>query len=183
MIKLRRMTQSDKLKIGGLIMSVILLVIVIFNGVASNRRINLSSRASYTPPILEDNFENGLTGWEIKKSEKAVVNTSIDTSDKTRNNLLSLNYPGDNSELELTRKVPDSLLAYPNLIYEIEFWDDGKRDYGAGFYIKDADGRYIEFVVDASPTYQLRNGRKKYDTKILRSGAKDNWHKVQIFVT
>jgi len=128
--------------------------------------------------VFEDNFDS-LLNWRITGGG---VSTTFDTDPgSTKGNILQVSYPGNNENIKIVKSIDQSISNRQNLIYEIEFWDDPTRNYGAGFYVMDTNQRYIEFVVDSnSANYILRNGATSFDTKIPRSGG---WHKIQIFVT
>ena len=129
--------------------------------------------------LVQDGFENGLSSWQISGGS---TDTTLDTDQgSTHKNILRVNYSGNNEHILVKQSVPSSLSDRTNLIYEIEFWDDPQRNYGAGFYVSDANQQYIEFVVNGdSKTYLLRNGLTSFDTKISRVYG---WHRLQIFVT
>ncbi len=137
--------------------------------------------------VFSDNFENGLGNWQITALGNAVVNTALDTDPgSTHGNILHVYYPGNNSDIKIILKNLTSLIyGKSNLVYEVDFYDDPARDYGISFYVRDASGRYLEFIVDSlTGNYRLRNDygaqSKYFDTRISR---KLGWHKIQIIVS
>jgi len=138
------------------------------------------TRPASAAVLMKDNFENGLSGWEITGSGV----TTVKDPDKgsTHNKILKVSYNGNNQSVVIKKQIPSSISGKPNLVYEIQFKDDPSKDYGAGFYILGTDQKsFIGFYVDGnSANYILRNGGTSFDTKIPRSAG---WHKIQIFAT
>ncbi len=158
-----------------------------------------ASAASLSALPFADDFTSGASGWNIavKKQDSGgnwtvditssylnKITPYFDSSDPEYQHSLRINYTGQNEWVTIKKSLDSAVSNQSNLVYEIVFWDGPTgnfRNYGAGFYVSDANGRYLEFIVDGSKTnYRFRNGAANFDTGIPRS---EGWHKIQIFVT
>lgn len=140
--------------------------------------------------LMTDAFD-ALSGWSVTvnghadtQNNVSIVHDSTDT--QGRGNLLTVNYPGQ-AHILIRKTVPQNISSLPNVVYEIEFYDDPQRDYGADFYVADANGRYYMFGVSngkINGNYFIQSGEDQnttvIDSKISRTLG---WHKLQLFVT
>jgi hypothetical protein len=102
-------------------------------------------RVAQATTLVTDAF-NDLSQWSVTPASCCVIED--DPTDPVRAKLLRVNYSGANEYIQITRSIDASITQHSNLIFEIEFWDDPAMDYGADFYVMDAQGRYVMFGVN-----------------------------------
>ncbi len=116
-------------------------------------------------------------------SENYIANSS----DPIHHNELVISYSGS-GWITMSR----SDINGSNALYEIEFLDDGTRDYGLLFIVYDFYGHFISIGVNdrvASGHYYVRtdanvgNSGAYIPASRRAAGARNNWHQLQLYVT
>jgi len=83
-------------------------------------------------------------------------------------------------------------LSGTNAIYQIDFQDDGTKDYGELFYVQDSAEHFIAIGVNnhvANGYYYLRTDQSNGNTGVKiyaprnGMGGNDNWHSFKLYVT
>ncbi len=150
-----------------------------------------SGRAAVAAIPAQDSFDYTMaepapSPWSTATSGDS-ENYIAASSDPIHHNELVVSYSGS-GWITMSR----SDIAGSNALYEIEFWDDGTRDYGLLFMVYDAFGHFISIGVNnrvANGSYYVRTdasaGNTGYNIPAARNGAsaRNNWHQFQLYVT
>ena len=150
-------------------------------------------------PPMSDPFNYQMTGkapffsnspvpepWEFAALGGSTNSLYYDRSNFQFNERLGITYSGS-GWYDLSR----SDFAGTNAIYQIDFQDDGTKDYGELFSVQDSAGHFIAIGVNnhvANGYYYLRTDQSKGNTGALIAaprngmGGNANWHSFKIYV-